>query len=84
MLLLKVLHDIKEAQAQGWVSKFVKLDVQGTYDIVLHNILIWKMQKQVYSDNILEWIFSYLKHRNVQNQFPGGATTSKKLDCGVS
>lgn len=38
-----VVHDIEEAKTQGWASTLVTLDVEGAFDAVLHNRLIWCM-----------------------------------------
>ncbi|POS88366.1 hypothetical protein EPUL_000107 [Erysiphe pulchra] len=39
-LISCVVHDIEEARSQAWASAIVTLDVQGTFDTVLHNRLI--------------------------------------------
>lgn len=78
-----VIHDIEEAQTQGWASTFITLDVQGAYDAVLHNRLIWRMKQQGWSDNILRWTCSFLKDRCVQVRYLGGTTTPRKQVCGV-
>ena len=48
-----VVHNIEEACYQRWASTFVTLDVQGAFDAVLHNRLLWRMQAQGWPDSIL-------------------------------
>lgn len=78
-----VVHDIEEARSQGWASTFVTLDVQGAFDAVLHNRLIWRMNSQGWPDFILNWTSSFLNNRRVQVRFQGGTTNQTKLTCGV-
>lgn len=40
-----VIHDIEEARTQGWALNFVTLDVQGVFDAVLYNRLIWRLKE---------------------------------------
>ena len=77
------MHDIEEAKTQGWASTFVTLDVQGAFDAVLHNRLIWRMQAQGWPKSILRWTSSFLENRKVQVRFQGGVTSPKALVCGV-
>lgn len=78
-----VVHDIEEAKTQGWASTLVTLDVQGAFDAVLHNRLIWRMQAQGWPKSILRWTSSFLENRKVQVRFQGGVTSPKELACGV-
>lgn len=78
-----VMHDIEEAKSQGWASTFVTLNVQGAFDTVLHNRLIWRMQAQRWPKTLLRWTSSFLKNRKIQVHFQGGATRLKELFCGV-
>lgn len=78
-----VVHDIEEARYQGWASTLVTLDVQGAFDSVLHNRLLWRMQAQGWPDMILRWTRSFLMNRSVQVRYPGGVTSPKGLVCGV-
>lgn len=55
-----VVHDIEEAKTQGWASTLVTLDVEGAFDAVLHNRLIWRMQAQGWPNSILRWTESFL------------------------
>ncbi|POS83141.1 hypothetical protein EPUL_004929, partial [Erysiphe pulchra] len=50
-----VIHEIEEAKTQGWASTFVTLDVEGAFDAVLHNRLIWRMQAPGWPNSILQW-----------------------------
>ena len=78
-----MVHDIEEAKTQGWASTLVTLDVQGDFDAVLHNRLIWRMQAQGWPKSILRWTSSFLENRKVQVRFQGGVTSPKELVCGV-
>ncbi|POS84553.1 hypothetical protein EPUL_002906 [Erysiphe pulchra] len=78
-----VVHDIEEARCQGWASTLVTLDIQGAFDSVLHNRLLWRMQAQGWPDMILQWTRSFLMNRSVQVRYPGGVTSPKGLVCGV-
>ena len=78
-----VVHDIEEAKTQGWASTFVTLDVQGAFDAVLHNRLIWRMESQGWPKSVLRWTSSFLTNRRVQVRFQGGVTSPKELVCGV-
>lgn len=78
-----VVHDIEEARTQGWSSTLVTMNVEGTFDAVLHSRLIRRMQTQGWPINILGLISSLLKNRHVQVQYLGGITTTKKLVCGI-
>ena len=82
-LVTCVVHDIEEAKTQGWASTLVTLDIQGAFDAVLHNRLIWRMQAQGWPKKILKWTSSFLENRKVQVRFQGGVTNSKELECGV-
>ncbi|POS87841.1 hypothetical protein EPUL_001568 [Erysiphe pulchra] len=39
-----VVHDIEEAGTRGWAATMVTIDMQGAFDAVLHNRLIWRVQ----------------------------------------
>ena len=78
-----VLHDVEEAKTQGWASTFVTLDVQGAFDAVLRNRLIWRMKSQGWPSSLLRWTLSFLKNRRVQVRFQGGMIGSKELVFGV-
>ena len=78
-----VVHDIEEARTQGWASTFVTLDVQGAFDAVLHDRLLWRMRDQGWPDSVLSWTCSLLKDRCVQARFSEGVTNPTKLVCGV-
>ncbi|POS85282.1 hypothetical protein EPUL_003087 [Erysiphe pulchra] len=78
-----VVHDIDESRTQGWVSTLVTLDVQGAFDAVLHNKLIWRMQAQGWPDSVLQWTASFLKSRTVQVRYAGGVTSPKGINFGV-
>lgn len=55
-----VVHDIVKARSQGWVSTFVTLYVQGAFDVVQHNRLIWRLSFQGWPDyHPVDDIFSY-------------------------
>ncbi|POS85111.1 hypothetical protein EPUL_003157 [Erysiphe pulchra] len=58
-LISCIVHDIEEARSQKWASTFVKLDVQGAFDAVLHNRLLWRMQAQGWPDHIPWWTSSF-------------------------
>ena len=58
------------------------LDVQGAFDTVLHNRLLWRMQAQGWPKSVLRWTTSLLKNRKVQVQFQG-VTIPKELVSGV-
>lgn len=60
-----VVHDIEGAKLQGWASTFVTLDVQGAFDTVLHNWLIWRMKNQGWPKSILRWTSSFLENRKL-------------------
>lgn len=77
------MHDIEEARTQGWASNFVTLDVQGAFDAVLHNRLIWRMHKQGWPTCILPWISCFLKHGRVQVRYLGEITPPKNSTCGI-
>ena len=55
-LVFCVVHDIEEARSQDWASIFVTLDVQGAFDAVLHNQLIWLLHSRGWPTQILGWI----------------------------
>lgn len=78
-----IVQDIEEARYQGWASTFVTLDVQGAFDAVLHNRLLWRMQAQGWPDSILRWTSSFLTDQFVQVRYPGGILKPKKLECSV-
>lgn len=78
-----VVHDIEEAKSQGWATTLVTLDVQGAFDAVLHNRLVWRMQAQGWPKSVLRWTSSFLEGRKVQVRFQGGVTSPKELMCGV-
>ena len=77
------MHDNEEARSQGWNSTFVTLDVQGAFDAVLHNKLLWRLQAQGWPDSILLWTTSFLLNHRAQVRYPGGVTSAKELVCGV-
>lgn len=74
-----VVHNIEEARTQGWASTFVTLGMQGAFDAVLHNRLIWRMQAQSWPDSILRWKTSFLQGQNVQVRYLGDVTRPKRL-----
>ena len=78
-----VVHDIEEANSQGWAATFVTLDVQGAFDAVLHNRLVRRMQEQGWPESILKWTSSFLANRMVQVRYSGGVTAKRELVCGV-
>ena len=65
-----------------WPSIFVTLDVQGAFDAVLYNRLIWRMQAQGWPDSGLRWTNSFLKDRSLQVRYPGVITSPRKLMRG--
>lgn len=76
-------NDIEEARIQGWASTFVTVNVQGVFDAVLHNRLIWRLKEQGWSDYILRWTYLFLRDRYVEVRYYGGTTTPKKSVCGA-
>ncbi|POS84848.1 hypothetical protein EPUL_002434 [Erysiphe pulchra] len=78
-LVTCVVHDIEEAKSQGRASTFVTLDMQGAFNAVILNRLIWRMQNQGWPKVILRWATSFLKNRKAQVRFLGGVTDPKKL-----
>lgn len=72
-----MVHDIEEARSQGWASTFVTLDVQGVFDVVLHNRLIRRTQSQGWREHIMRWIESFLAKRSVQVRYSEGVTERK-------
>lgn len=77
------MHGIEEASSQGWASTFVTLDIQGAFNAVLYNRLLWRMKEQGWPDSILRWTSSFLHNRWVQVWYSGEVTSAKELVCGV-
>ena len=71
-LISCVVHDIEEAHSQGWASRFVTMDIQGTFNAVLDNRLLWRRKAQGWPDFILRWTTSFLHNRKGQVRHHGG------------
>ena len=61
-----------------WVS----LDIQGAYDTVWHQGLVWKLTKMNVPDDLIRWIAAFLGPRMVHVDFRSGVA-SRPLAMGV-
>ena len=61
-----VIHDAEAAMRNNKVTAMVTLDVQGTFDAVLHNRLLHRMRNQGWTSSLCQWVESFLTPRSIR------------------
>ncbi|CAE6463334.1 unnamed protein product [Rhizoctonia solani] len=63
---LCMIHDIRSAWARKKSVSLLTLDISGYFNNVNHERLIYTMDRLGYSNEICNWLKSYLSHRSAQ------------------
>ena len=83
-MALMVLMDIwNKALDDGNMVIGVFLDFSKAFDMVDHDILLFKLSHYGIRDNALLWFKSYLSNRNQFVTYDGVRSLSKTIKCGV-
>ena len=82
--LLKVMSDILLAADQGHVTLLGLLDMSAAFDIVDHDILLFRLKTSFGVDGtVLSWLESFLRDRTQQVAFKGQSSALVKVTSGV-
>ena len=68
---------------KGMINSIVPLDLAKTFDTVLHNILLTKLELYGLKGVMLDWFSSYVSGRQQQCVVEGCVFKSKLIRCGV-
>ncbi|KEP48231.1 reverse transcriptase from mobile element jockey protein, partial [Rhizoctonia solani 123E] len=66
-----MVHDIRSQWARNQAVSLLTLDVSGYFNNVDHKRLIYTMDRLGFSDEICNWLKSYLTHRTAQFRIDG-------------
>jgi len=81
--LLSVLNEAFLAIDDGQVLLLVLLDLSAAFDVVDHNILHSRLQKEGISGDALRWFRHYLSDRSQKIVWTNSTSDSAPLVCGV-
>lgn len=82
-LVTCAIHDVEAAMRSNRVTAMATLDVQGTFDAVLHGRLLQRMREQGWALSLCHLIKSFLTQRRVRIRHKHGVTDDKVMECSV-
>ncbi|KAF7532988.1 hypothetical protein G7Z17_g13581 [Cylindrodendrum hubeiense] len=82
-LIAALIHDIEAALAKGLVATLVTMDIQGAFDTVLRNRLLWHLRQQGWPELLVRWVASFMTDRTARVHFQDAVTASSALECGL-
>jgi ribonuclease HI len=78
-----ITNEIRSALAGREFCIVVYLDIEGAYDCVWHEALVFKMKKLGFNDQILKWIRNYLWGRTMRVRVGNKLSREIYLDRGL-
>ena len=82
--LLRVLNDVLCSADRGELSLLVLLDLSAAFDVIDHELLLARLQKEMgITGNALQWFTSYLEDRTQCVVVKQASSQSTPLSCGV-
>jgi ribonuclease HI len=82
-LVASFTHDVEKAIAEGYQVTMVTLDVQGAFDALLVNRLLYRMQRQGWPTSLLCLVRSFLTGRKVRVRLEDSTTGFFPVACGT-
>ena len=81
--LIILYHELCQAIDQQKEVRLVFLDISKAFDKVWHAGLLYKLEKNGISGNLLSWFSSYLKDRQQRVVINGQSSSWKTVQAGV-
>ncbi|CAH1252651.1 Hypp973 [Branchiostoma lanceolatum] len=79
----KIVEDIKSAFNCSKVTVALFLDLRKAFDTVNHDILLGKLKKLGFDNDVTNWFESYLADRFQTTHLQGQYSSKSRVNCGV-
>ena len=82
--ILKLCNDIITGLDLGHCIRMASLDLSAAFDTVDHTIFLHRLQTlSCVNGTVIEWLKSYLRHRQYKLSINGSLSTAGTLRCDV-